>query len=166
VDQRTHHPSAAARPHFAERIQPLPPTKSANAFSDLPLLTAPSLATRLDVPQPLVRSTGKGIRQEQTMRGNSSERCRIPPQVEEVAGHLRGRRRGRLPDRLRRVIQPRTRRRKLRLLTGGLDSGPRGRVRAPPLHCLAAYIGRGQRAGLGWAGFLRAGTARAAVPRA
>src|SRR5689334_16049426 len=87
------------------------PTKSANAFSDLPLLTAPSLATLLDVPQPLVRSTGKGIRQEQTMRGNSSERCRIPPQVEEVAGHLRGRRRGRLPDRLRRVIQPRTRRR-------------------------------------------------------
>src|SRR5215475_6290787 len=67
--------------------------------------------------------------------GNGSDRSRTPPQVEEVAGHLSGRRRGRLPDRVPRVLQARRRRRRLRLLGEASirGKGAGARAPAPPL---------------------------------
>src|SRR5215472_15095401 len=81
--------------------------------------------------------------------GNGSDRSRIPPQVEEVAGHLPGRRRGCLPDRVPRVLQPRGRRRRVRLLRGSPDPGQRGGGTSPrpPLPGRAACARRTGRYG-------------------
>src|SRR5215469_4828677 len=86
----------------------------------------PALSKLPGFPQSPARSTGKAIPTRTKEAGNGSDRSRTPPQVEEVAGHLLGRRRGRLPDRVPRVLQARGRRRRLRLLRGGLDPGQRG----------------------------------------
>src|SRR5215813_4697065 len=70
--------------------------------------------------------------------GHGSDTRRIPPQVEEVAGHLPGRRCGRLPDRVPGVLQPRGRRWRPRLLNTRPRSGARGRGRElPPLFAWA-----------------------------